>query len=115
VLDSAAAGLRPPFDVVQLATRDVGALEAEATTARSLGMGGKLCIHPAQVEIVNTLFSPDPDEVAHAEQVLAAFDTAMADGGSGVAVLNGKLVDLPVANRARATLARAQARSSSAQ
>jgi citrate lyase beta subunit len=108
VLDSAASGLRPPFDVVQLATRDDAALAAEIAMARSLGMGGKLCIHPAQVDAVNAGFSPTPAEVAHAENVLAAWSAASSGDGSGVAVLNGKLVDLPVASRARATLALAQ-------
>lgn len=108
VLDSAASGLRPPFDVVQLATRDDAALAAEITMARSLGMGGKLCIHPAQVDAVNTGFSPTPAEVAHAEDMLAAWSAASSEDGSGVAVLNGKLVDLPIASRARATLALAQ-------
>ena len=50
VVDSAAAGVRAPFDVVHLDTRDDEGLEAESLLARSVGMGGKFCIHPAQVE-----------------------------------------------------------------
>jgi citrate lyase beta subunit len=103
VLDSAAAGLRAPFDVVHLATRHEDSLRAEAGVARSLGLGGKLCIHPAQLDVVHEVFSPSPAEVEHARQVVEALDRATADG-SGVAVVAGRLVDLPVARRARTTL-----------
>ena len=58
VVDSAAAGIRSPFDLVHVDTRDDAGLEAEARLARSLGFRGKACIHPAQVEIVNRVFSP---------------------------------------------------------
>ena len=49
VADSAAAGIRGPFDIVHLDTRDDAGLEAAARFARSLGFRGKACIHPAQV------------------------------------------------------------------
>ncbi len=62
VVDSAAAGIRSPFDLVHLDTRDDEGLEAEARLARSLGFRGKACIHPAQVEIVNRVFSPTKEE-----------------------------------------------------
>ncbi|MGH3062351.1 MAG: HpcH/HpaI aldolase/citrate lyase family protein, partial [Gaiellaceae bacterium] len=62
VVDSAAAGLRSPFDVVHVDTRDDDGLEAEARLARSLGFRGKACIHPAQVAIVNRVFSPTEEE-----------------------------------------------------
>src|SRR2546421_6390546 len=48
VFDSVAAGIRAPFDVVHLDVRDDDGLEAEGRLARSLGFGGKVCIHPAQ-------------------------------------------------------------------
>lgn len=107
VLDSAAAGIRPPFDVVHLDVRNAESLEAEARLARSLGMRGKLCIHPAQVDVVNTVFAPTEEEVAWAERVLAAFGAGVA-GGQGAVGMDGTMVDLPVVERARNVLAEAK-------
>src|SRR5262249_47027306 len=58
VFDSVAAGVRPPFDVVHLDIDAGEALESECRLARSLGLRGKACIHPAQLEIVNRAFDP---------------------------------------------------------
>lgn len=107
VIDSAAAGLRPPFDVVHLAVRDREGLEAECLLARSLGFRGKLCIHPAQVPVVNRVFAPTPEEVAWAERVVAAFEEGVA-AGRGAVGLDGAMVDLPVVERARQVLAEAK-------
>ena len=107
VVESAAAGVRPPFDVVHLDVRDAEGLAEEAGLARSLGLRGKLCIHPAQVEVVNAVFAPTADEVAWAERVLAAFDAAVAEGRGAVG-LEGTMVDLPVVERARNVLAEAK-------
>ncbi|SNQ45396.1 Citrate lyase subunit beta-like protein [Frankia canadensis] len=103
VVDAAAAGSRRPFDAVHLAATDPGALRAEAVRARALGMGGKLCIHPAQVSVVHEVFTPSKAEVERARRVLAALDEAAA-GGAAVAVADGRLVDEPVARQARMTL-----------
>jgi citrate lyase subunit beta/citryl-CoA lyase len=101
VVDSAAAGVRPPFDVVRLDFRDEAGLAAECRLARSLGLRGKLCIHPAQVPVVNRLFAPSPEEVEWAERVVAAY-------GGGVVALEGTMVDEPVVERARRILAEAK-------
>jgi citrate lyase beta subunit len=103
VLDSVAAGIRPPFDVVHL---DIGAdeaLDAECRLARSLGLRGKACIHPGQIAVVNRAFSPSEAEVAWAEQVVAANDAAAAEG-RGVFALEGAMIDRPVVERARRVL-----------
>jgi citrate lyase subunit beta/citryl-CoA lyase len=107
VLDSAAAGLRAPFDLVHLALQDLESLEAECLLARSLGFRGKLCIHPAQVEVVNRVFSPTRDELERARRVVDAYDRGVA-GGAGVVRLDGEMVDLPVVERARQVLAEAE-------
>lgn len=104
VLDSAAAGIRSPFDLVHVDTRDHEGLEAEARLARSLGFRGKACIHPAQVEIVNRVFSPTEVEVDRARRVVEAYERALAEG-HGVVALDGEMVDLPVVERARRVLA----------
>ena len=64
VVDSAAAGLRGPIDLVQLDVRDTRGSRRDCSLARSLGFRGKACIHPAQVEIVNAAFAPGEDELA---------------------------------------------------
>jgi len=107
VVDSAAAGLRPPLDVVHLATRDDAGLEAECSLAKSLGFGGKACIHPAQVGIVNRVFAPAAGDVAWAREVIAAAESGLR-AGRGAVALDGALVDAPVVTRARRILAEAE-------
>lgn len=104
VVDSAAAGIRSPFDLVHVDTRDDEGLEAEARLARSLGFRGKACIHPAQVEIVNRVFSPTDEERDRARRVVEAYERGLADGRGAVA-LDGEMIDLPVVERARRVLA----------
>jgi citrate lyase beta subunit len=98
-LDSAAAGIRAPFDCVHVALRDDDGLAAQCRLARSLGLRGKACIHPAQVPVVNREFSPRREEVEWARGVVAAAEGAEADGRGAVAH-EGTLVDLPVVTRA---------------
>ena len=107
VLDSAAAGIRGPFDLVHLDVRDGEGLEAECRLARSLGFRGKACVHPAQVDIVNAVFAPGEDEVARARRIVEAYARGIADGRGAVA-LDGEMIDLPVVERARKLLADAK-------
>ena len=106
VLASRLAGIAAPIDGVCTAIDDAELLQADALRARRLGFGGKLCIHPRQVAVVNRCFAPSAEEVAWAQRVIAA-DTA--SGGAAVAV-DGKMVDRPVVLRAQAILVEAQAR-----
>lgn len=103
VVDSAAAGVRAPFDVVHVDTRDDEGLEVESRFARSLGFGGKFCIHPAQVPIVNRVFALDEEQLAWARRVLAAYDEGVKEGRGAIAV-DGEMVDLPIVVRARRLL-----------
>jgi citrate lyase beta subunit len=107
VVDSAAAGVRPPFDVVRLDWHDEAGLEAECRLAKSLGFGGKLCIHPSQLPVVNRVFGTATEDVAWARRVLEAYDEGVLTGRGAVA-LDGQMVDLPVVERARRILAEAK-------
>jgi len=107
VADSAAAGIRGPFDVVHLDIRDDQGLEAAARFARSLGFRGKACIHPAQVPIVNRVFTPEADSVAWAERVLEAAGRGAREGRGAVA-LDGEMIDAPIVDRARRILSDAK-------
>jgi citrate lyase subunit beta/citryl-CoA lyase len=100
VVDSAAAGIRAPLDVVHVDTRDAEGLEREALLARSLGFGGKLCIHPAQVPIVNRVFAPTEEQLAWARAAITAYERGLREGRGAVG-LDGELIDLPVVERAR--------------
>lgn len=107
VADSAAAGIRAPFDIVHLDTRDDAGLEASARFARSLGFRGKACIHPAQVGIVNTVFEPAAADLEWARRVVEAFELGEREGRGAIA-LDGAMIDLPVVERARRILAEAK-------
>jgi citrate lyase beta subunit len=107
VLDSVAAGIRPPFDIVHVDIDDDEGLEAECRLARSLGFRGKACIHPQQVPIVNRVFAPSRAEVEWARKVIEAYEQGVGEG-RGVLALNGAMVDLPVVERARRVLAEAE-------
>jgi citrate lyase subunit beta/citryl-CoA lyase len=73
-----------------------------------MGYLGAACIHPDQVAPLNRHFSPTSAEVATARKLVTAFEAAEADGRASVGV-NGKMVDIPVAQRARRILTRAGA------
>jgi citrate lyase subunit beta/citryl-CoA lyase len=97
VLASRLASLPSPIDGVTVATSDAEQLHHDATRARRLGFGAKLCIHPAQVEVVHRVLAPTEDERAWAQRVVAAMERS---AGAAVAV-DGKMVDRPVMLRAQ--------------
>jgi citrate lyase subunit beta/citryl-CoA lyase len=105
VTASRAAGLEAPLDTVWVDLADAEGLEASARTALSLGFQGKTCIHPDQLAVVNRVFTPSDAEIAFAEQVVAAFAKAEAEGSASIQ-LNGKFIDYPIVYRARSTLER---------
>jgi citrate lyase beta subunit len=109
VTDSAAAGLRPPFDTVFLDVRDGAGLEHEARLSRTLGLGGKLCIHPGQLEVVNAVFAPSDAELEWARRVLDAHEAGVREG-RGVVALDGRMIDTPIVRRAERLLAEARLR-----
>ncbi len=80
--------------------QDIQAFEQSAQTARAMGFTGALCIHPAQVAVVNRAFSPSAEERAWAARVVHADDTAHA-AGLGAVLLDGRMVDRPIVQRAR--------------
>ncbi|MGF6772320.1 citrate lyase subunit beta/citryl-CoA lyase [Paraburkholderia sp. GAS199] len=101
VIESRYADLPPPLDGVTLSTDDADTLGADVLDARRFGFGGKLCIHPRQVDAVNRGFAPGDAERAWATRVLAA----LAENPRGAIAVDGKLVDKPVVERARRILA----------
>lgn len=80
--------------------RDEAALRADTDAARVVGFHGKLVIHPDQVRIVNSIFRPTPESVEYARRIVAAHEAAEARG-EGAVQIEGRMVDRPVAARAR--------------
>lgn len=83
--------------------KDERGLIRETTLARNLGFRGKFVIHPGQVDIVNRIFRPTEEEVALSKKVVAAFEEARAKGFAS-ASLDGKMIDIPIAQRAMVIL-----------
>ena len=108
VVDSAAASRRPPFDTVYRDVRDPAGLEEECLLASTLGFGGKLCIHPGQLEVVNRVFAPSEAELAWARRVLEAYEQGLREGRGAIA-LDGRMVDMPIVRQAERLLAEGQA------
>lgn len=95
--------LATPVDGVTVEIEDSSRLTLDTKRALNFGFGGKLCIHPKQIAIVHHTLAPTERELDWACRVIVAFD---ASGGAAVRVDN-QMVDVPVAMKARATIARA--------
>jgi citrate lyase subunit beta/citryl-CoA lyase len=84
--------------------KDLEGLRKFALQARRLGFTGMSAIHPSQVEAINQVFSPTSEEIGYCCKVIAAFEEAQARGEGSIA-FGGQLIDLPIVERARRTLA----------
>jgi malyl-CoA/(S)-citramalyl-CoA lyase len=87
-----ACGLRP-IDGPYVDFRDPDGFRAAARRAKALGYEGKWCIHPSQIDAANAVFSPSPDEIAWAQELLVQMARAHA-GGSGAAQVSGQMIDM---------------------
>jgi citrate lyase subunit beta/citryl-CoA lyase len=84
--------------------KDLDAFGKDVAFARSIGFTGSVCIHPNQVSIVNRGFSPSDAELEWAQKVIDADQAARAKG-LGAVLLEGKMIDKPIVDRARRWLA----------
>lgn len=91
VLVARACG-RAVLDGVHLDFRNLDSFERICRQGRDLGFDGKTLIHPAQIDIANTVFGPSEDEIAMARRIVAAWQDAQRSG-KGVAVVDGKLIE----------------------
>jgi citrate lyase subunit beta/citryl-CoA lyase len=106
VLVSRVARIEAPVDGITQSVDDAELVRRDSERAKRLGFGGKLCIHPRQVDVVNRAFAPSDADVAWAARVVAAFDASRGNA----ALLDGKMIDTPVLVKAQAILAEASTR-----
>jgi citrate lyase subunit beta/citryl-CoA lyase len=104
-----AAGILPLGFIGTVADyKDPEKFRATIQRSRKLGFLGAACIHPLQVPILNEEYAPNDAEVDVAQRMVAAYDATMA-AGRGAVEFEGKMIDIPVVERAKGVLARAAA------
>ena len=103
IINAAAAAGIQSIDTPYTDANDDDGLLADTQLAKQLGFKGKMSINPRQIDVIHGVFNPSPSDIEWAEQVILAIEQAKAEG-SGVASLNGKMVDLPIVNRAERIL-----------
>jgi citrate lyase subunit beta / citryl-CoA lyase len=102
-LYAAAAAKLPAIETVYVDFRNSEGLRRDTQHSRRDGFTGRLAIHPAQVAVINEVFTPSPEQIAKAKAVVAAF---AAQPGAGAVGIDGKMYDRPHLLRAQALLAR---------
>jgi len=107
VMASRANDLQPPIDGVTVNLQDQALLQADTLHAKRAGMGGKLCIHPLQIQTVNACFVPSAEALNWAENVIQ-----LSKEKTGAFAHEGKMVDEPILLKARQLLLRARQSSS---
>lgn len=80
------------LDVPYLDFRNLEGMEEEALACKRLGFTGKAAVHPQQIPIINRVFSPSEEQIAYAKRVVAAFE----EQGTGLVVVDNKLIEKPV-------------------
>ena len=103
LLCARAARFDTPLDCVFADVRDAEGFERDTALSRRLGYRGRKLIHPAQIEPCNRLYRPSAAELDYYARVIEAFDQALAQGSAATTV-DGRMVDLAMANAARRVL-----------
>lgn len=99
IINAAAMASLFTMDQVHMNFKDQEAERSDAIASRQLGFSGKCAIHPSQIPILNSVFSPTIEEVEHARKVVVAFQEA-AEAGVGCVMLGGQVVEQPILERA---------------
>ncbi len=103
VVAAARAARAQAVDGVWPDLQDEEGLQRDIGKARRLGFSGKALFHPSQIDTINAAFAPTPEEIDYCERLTEAFDESFARGEGSIA-FEGRLVDRPIFERARATL-----------
>jgi len=102
-LFGAAAAKVPAIETIYVNFRDTDVLRKDTELARRDGFTGRLAIHPAQVPVINEVFTPSTAQIEKAKAIVAAFE---AKPGAGTVGMDGKMYDRPHLARAQALLQR---------
>lgn len=102
-----AAGI-DALDIVFSDINDEEGLRSDTALGKNLGFDGKTLVHPRQIDIVNSYFTPSTKEIKYALRVLKAVEEGKK-AGKGAVTLDGGMIDKPMELRARTTLAQAEA------
>ena len=108
LLCARAARFDTPLDGVFANVRDPEGFEKDTALSRRLGYRGRKLIHPSQIEPCNRLYAPSQKELDYYARVLEAFEKALAQGSASTTV-DGKMIDVAMANAARRVLDEAAA------
>lgn len=106
LLSATAAGIQP-IDTVYVNIKDPAGCRRDCREGAVMGFTGKVTIHPSQIDIVNEVFTPSAEEIADAEELLAAFEENRKVGKMAFS-FRGEMVDVPHLERARRILAMAR-------
>ena len=109
VVVACAANDLQAIDIVTIDYKDIESLRAESEFGARLGYSGKQIIHPAQVEPVQTAFTPNDETIAHAKRIVETFEASQKEG-KGAYSLDGKMIDMPLLKNAQKVLERAKAK-----
>ncbi len=93
------------IDIVTIDYKDINALRIESEFGARLGFVGKQIIHPAQVEPVQTAFTPNDEAITYAKRIVETFEASQKEG-KGAYSLDGKMIDMPLLRNARKVLER---------
>jgi citrate lyase subunit beta/citryl-CoA lyase len=108
VVASAAAGLEPPVGPVHTRLDDLEELRSSTEALRRLGFAGRAAIHPAQVAVINEVFTPTAGQEATARDLIDRLDRAVGEGRGVATAADGSLIDEAVVRPARTVVARAE-------
>ncbi len=108
VVVACAANDLQAIDIVTIDYKDIESLRAESEFGAQLGYSGKQIIHPAQVEPVQSAFTPNDDSIIYARRIIESFEISQKEG-KGAYSLDGKMIDMPLLKNAQKVLERARA------
>jgi len=106
VVVACAANDLQAIDMVTIDYKDIDALRIESEFGAQLGYSGKQIIHPAQVEPVQTAFTPNAEAIAYAKRIVETFEASQKEG-KGAYSLDGRMIDMPLLKNAQKVLERA--------
>ena len=109
VIACSAAGIDPPVAPVSTNFTDLDAFRSSTVALRRMGYHGRAVIHPAQIAVVNEVFTPQPEEVERARRKLELYESALREGKGVCVGDDGRLIDEAIVRTSRRVLEVARA------